>query len=330
MRIEKITFNKEAEMTAYLLDQSPEFNNIDTRPAVLIFPGGGYFFTSDREAEPIAMAYLAEGFNTFVLRYSVGEKSSFKAALSDAEEAIKQIRENAKEWHTDPEKIGVIGFSAGGHLAAALGTMATTRPNALILGYPCILPDLDLAFWVPSLEKEVDELTPPTFLFSTFEDKVVPIQHTLSFMQALNDRKIPFEAHIFQKGGHGLSLAKPLSSSGLKYLVEEDFAQWFDLSISWLHKVLGNFSADKESMIPEAEDTKQYSIEVRVGSLIENTDCKKVLVEYIPGFVEDALVEGARNYSLKMINKYLPQPLSEDRMREMDERLKNIPYTNKR
>lgn len=329
MRIEKITFNNsEAIMTAYLLDHSAEFNNIASRPAVLIFPGGGYYVTSDREAEPIAMAYLAEGYNAFLLRYSVGKESSFKAALSDAEVAITLVRENADEWNIDQNKIAVIGFSAGGHLAASLGTMGKNRPNALILGYPCILSDLDLAFPIPSLVNEVDEITPPTFIFSTFEDEIVPIEHTISFLQALNEKNISFESHIFQKGRHGLSLAKPLSSSGLKYFVEEDFAQWFDLSISWLHKVLGNFSADKESMIPEAEDMKQYSIEVRVGSLIENADCKKVLIEYIPGFVEEAMVEGARYYSLMMINKYLPQPLSEDKMREMDERLKNIPFTN--
>lgn len=133
MRIEKIKFNNsEAIMTAYLLDHSPEFSNIATRPAVLIFPGGGYYVTSDREAEPIAMAYLAEGYNAFILRYSVGKESSFKAALIDAEEAIAHERENADEWNTDQNKIAVIGFSAGGHVAASLGTMGKNRPNALI------------------------------------------------------------------------------------------------------------------------------------------------------------------------------------------------------
>lgn len=327
MRIEKISFdNTEGCLTAYLLDQSPEFNNIDTRPAVLIFPGGGYYVTSDREAEPIAMAYLAEGFNAFILRYTVGHNSSFEAALSDAEKAIELIRSNAKEWNINQEKIAVIGFSAGGHLAAALGTMGNSRPNALILGYPCILSDLGLAFPVPSVEKEVNELTPSTFLFSTYEDEVVPIQHTLSFMQALNEKNIPFESHIFQKGRHGLSLAKSLSSSGLKHFVEEDFAQWFDLSISWLHKVLGEFTADKNSTIPEAKDMKQYSIEVQVGSLFENADCKKVLIEYIPAFADEGLAEGARYYSFKMINQYLPQPLSEDKLNELNDLLKSIPY----
>src|SRR5699024_2482850 len=126
--------NKKVTLTAYLLDSSTEFSNINKRPAVLVFPGGGYYTTSDREAEPIAMAYLAEGYNAFVLRYSVGQESSFEVALSDAEAAITLIRDNAEVWNTDGNKIATIGFSAGGHLAAALGTMSKNRPNALILG----------------------------------------------------------------------------------------------------------------------------------------------------------------------------------------------------
>lgn len=249
MKIEKVNINgnKEVTLTVYLLDNSKELSNITKRPAVLIFPGGGYNYTSDREAEPIATAYLAEGYNAFILRYSVGKKSSFAAALNDAEGAIALIRKNAEKWNIDHNKIATIGFSAGGHLAASLGTMGINRPNALILGYPCILSDLGLAFPVPSLEKEVDNLTPPTFLFSTFEDKVVPIEHSLRFIQALNKNNIPFESHIFQNGVHGLSLAKPFTSNGLKSFVDQNFSQWFDLSITWLHNQFGDFPVEKES-----------------------------------------------------------------------------------
>ncbi|PFO07770.1 esterase [Bacillus sp. AFS076308] len=330
MRIEKVnlTSNKGVTMTAYLLDDSTELSNISTRPAMLIFPGGGYYSTSDREAEPIAMAYLAEGYNAYVLRYSVGKETTFTAALSDAEEAITMIRENTKSWNTDPNKIAVIGFSAGGHLAAALGTMGKNRPNALILGYPCILSSLGdvLAFPVPSLEKEVDHQTPPAFLFSTFEDSLVPIENTLCFMMALNRNKIPFESHIFQQGAHGLSLAKPLSSSGLKYFVDKDFAQWFDLSISWLQKVLGDFPADKESLIPDAKDVKEYSTDVTIGSILEQTDCREIIIEYLPAFAQSEMADGAKAYSMKVINQYLPEPLSEDQMKEMDMRLRAIPF----
>ncbi|MBD7971216.1 alpha/beta hydrolase [Paenibacillus gallinarum] len=328
MRFENISLNnkKEVVLSAYLLDNSAEFNNVNARPAVLVFPGGGYYSTSDREAEPVAMAYLAEGFNAFVLRYSTGEGSEFKAALKDAEEAIALIREKAELWGTDANKIAVVGFSAGGHLAAALGTMGGTKPNALVLGYPCILDSINLAFPIPSLDRKVDSSTPPTFLFSTFEDGVVPVEHTLRFMQALNEQNIAFESHIFQKGVHGLSVAKPLSSSGVKSFVDKDFAQWFGLSVSWLHKVLGDFQADKESLIPDAEEVKEYSSEVMLGALLDYPACRNLLVEYIPAFADKELVKGVRPYSLSLINRHLPNPLSKESLLELDKRLKAIPY----
>ena len=332
MKVEIVNVNnkKEVNMTAYLLDRSQEFHNITSRPAVLIFPGGGYYSTSDREAEPIAMAYLAEGYNAFVLRYSVGKESSFTHAFQDAEAAIELIRENTERWNIDKNKIAVIGFSAGGHLAAALGTMGTQRPNALILGYPCILDSLGrvLAFPVPSLEKEVDTLNPPTFLFSSFEDKVVPIENTLAFMEALNEKNIPFESHIFQKGQHGLSLGKPLSSSGSKALVDHDFAKWFSLSISWLNNVLGDFPADKKSFILDVNDIGEYSTQVMLQGIWENPICGKIILEYIPVLENDELKEGSKLYSLAKINSHLPQPLSQEELVELDQRLRTVPFNN--
>ncbi|MFZ4453854.1 alpha/beta hydrolase [Salibacterium aidingense] len=142
------------------------------------------------------------------------------------------------------DKIAVAGFSAGGHLAAALGTMGAIRPNALILGYPCILSGISLAFSIPSVDNEVDDQTPPTFLFTSFEDARVPVKHSLRFMEALHQNNIPFESHIFQSGRHGLSLAKPLTSSGMKQLIDSDFSKWFDLTVSWLHRLFGEFPAE--------------------------------------------------------------------------------------
>ena len=320
--------NKDTSISVYLLDNSDEFANIGNRPAILIFPGGGYYSTSDREAEPIAMAYLAEGYNAFILRYSVGKESSFLSALDDAEKALELIHENARAWNIDKQKIAVIGFSAGGHLAASLGTMGKNRPNALILGYPCILNKFlnILAFPVPSLEKEVDECTPPTFLFSTFEDELVPIENTLSFMKALNDKKIPFESHIFQKGVHGLSLAKPLSSSGVRHFVDKDFAQWFNLSVSWLHRTFGDYQAERESAIPHAKHLLEYSIEASLESLLENEDCRNLLLEYVPVIGDDEAIKAAKPYSLKMINQNLPTPLSDIKLVELNKRLQAIVF----
>ena len=107
MTVEKLELksNPGATLTAYLLDTSKEMPNMTERPAVLVIPGGGYYMCSDREAEPIAMAFAVHGYNTFVLRYTVGEGKEFKMPLADAEEALALIREKAKEWHVTADKI---------------------------------------------------------------------------------------------------------------------------------------------------------------------------------------------------------------------------------
>ena len=140
-----------ATFVGYCLDNSSEIDPNRKRPSVLAIPGGGYEMTSDREAEPIAMQFLAAGFNAFVLRYSV-KPSIFPVALLEAAEAMRRIRTHADEWHCDADAIAVIGFSAGGHLAANLATSASddvlaahgydadaVRPNGLMLAYPVVL-----------------------------------------------------------------------------------------------------------------------------------------------------------------------------------------------
>jgi len=332
MKIEKVKLNDgKAVLTSYLLGESLEFVNIDARPAVLIFPGGGYHFTSDREAEPIAMSFMAEGFNAFVLHYSVGKNEDFSSPWKDATEALALIRKKAVEWNIESNKIGVVGFSAGGHLAAALGTMGNERPNAMILGYPCILSSIGdvLAFPVPSLEKEVDELTPPTFLFSTCEDQVVPVEHTIHFMHALNEKKIPFESHIFQAGNHGLSLAKSHTSSGMASNVDDDVAGWFSLSVAWLKKVFGDFPVSDGSMMPDVNDTSEYSIDVKLEPLLEHPECRSILLEYVPAFNDSDISDSAKDFSLRIVNRYYLRSLSESQLIGLDKRLKEVPYNER-
>lgn len=241
MRTETIYLSEDKSvfLTTYILTPSREMQNFWNRPAVLVLPGGGYRSCSAREGEPVAMAFLAEGYNAFVLNYSVKEKSAFPRPLEDAEKAYRRILENCDDWFVNPEKIAVCGFSAGGHLAAALSTMGKVRPKAMILGYPCILASIGdvLANPVPSLEKQVDEKTPPCFIFSTADDKTVPIENSLEFAVALNKKNIPFEMHIFSKGNHGLSLAKPHTASGRKEMQDVDVRKWFPMCISWLNKM---------------------------------------------------------------------------------------------
>jgi acetyl esterase/lipase len=238
--------NENVTLTAYLLDAYEEMPNTRLRPAILLCPGGGYRHCSNREAEPVGMAFLAEGYHVFILRYSLNENAAFPKPLQDAEEALGLIRKNAEEWGVIPDKIAACGFSAGGHLAAALGTMGKLRPNALILGYPCILDSMSviLPAPVPSLEKKVDQNTPPAFIFSTADDATVPVQNSLQFASALDAAKIPFELHIFQTGVHGLALAEAQTSCGSQNLVNQDFAKWVDLCTAWLENLFGGFYAE--------------------------------------------------------------------------------------
>lgn len=220
-------------LKTYLLDT---FKNDTPRPAVIVFPGGAYGVCSHRESERIAVAYNYAGFNSFVLDYSVAPHRH-PAPIKDAANAIKYVRKNAKEWNIDPEKIAIVGFSAGGHLAASISTLWNNdkvftvdeikseqhKPNACILSYPVITSGEkahrgsfnnllgsdasieDVEFF--SLEKRVNKGTPPTFLWHTFEDQAVPVENSLLYASALAKHKVKCELHIYPVGPHGLSRA---------------------------------------------------------------------------------------------------------------------------
>ncbi len=230
--------DKKVSLTGYLLDNSPEMPVVDVRPAVLVIPGGAYAFCSDREAEPVAMLYAQEGYHTFVLRYSVGtredESYTFDKPFSDAKKALRFIRENAVEFGVDPQRIAAIGFSAGGHLCSALGTLSEEKPNALILAYPCILEGISriLSCDVPSTNLAVTKDTPPTFIFGADDDTCVPPENPLAFASACAKSGVPFELHIYKAGGHGFSLANPAVSGGSKE--HREWEQWTVQSRKWL------------------------------------------------------------------------------------------------
>jgi acetyl esterase/lipase len=240
----------------------------DTRPAVLILPGGAYSFCSDREAEPVAMPFLTAGFNAFVLYYSIGEHSKFPAPLEDVSRAIWEIRKNSKEWHVDPNKIAVGGFSAGGNLTAMIGTRWNTKglverlgmpegankPNAIFPCYaltsmePCMtkgnVEGLPLGAMMTETPEEVNvyqyvgEHCPPAFIWHTFEDDLLTADNALKLAGAYNAHKIPFELHIYQYGQHGISINTDLSSYRLPQPV--NVASWVPLCINWL-KALFDF-----------------------------------------------------------------------------------------
>ena len=246
MRVVTHPVGPSGELTCYLADRSEAMASARNRPAVLVLPGGAYEYCSDREGEPVALAYLAEGFDAFVLRYATGVDVAWEHSFADAVAALRWLVEQAGELDVDPERIAVIGFSAGGHLAACLGTLADLRPAALVLGYPAVRgwvgmpPDKQL----PDPVAAVDAHTPATFLFHTGEDEVVPVADSLALLAALATAGVPFEAHVYPSGPHGISLATPLTAGGVAAQVDPVVARWLPDSVAFLRRRLGDFGVE--------------------------------------------------------------------------------------
>ncbi len=252
-------------MTLYLPENSGSIKPVSKRPTVVICPGGGYGITADREAEGVAFKFVAKDCNAVVVRYSC-VPARFPCQLMEVAWAISKIRENAEEWKVDTDKIAVMGFSAGGHLAASYGTLwnrdfikeyfsfenGENKPNGMILCYPvitsgekahkgsfkCLLgeknedPEL---LELLSPEKQVGDDTPKAFIWHTFEDGGVPVENSLLMASALAEKKINTELHIFPHGWHGLSLCNNIVLHPDMYHGEYDEVQiWIDMAIRWL------------------------------------------------------------------------------------------------
>ena len=210
----------------------------DTHTAVIIFPGGGYgMLASNHEGRQVANWFNSLGVTAFVLNYRLGPHYHHPIELGDAQRAIRMVRSRAAEFEVSPDRIGILGFSAGGHLASTAGThfdggnasaadpidRVSSRPDFMILAYPVI------SFVAPyshrgsannllgenadpkllaelSNELHVTAQTSPTFLFSTDADTVVPSENSVAFYLALRKAGVPAEMHIFEKGPHGVGL----------------------------------------------------------------------------------------------------------------------------
>lgn len=261
-----------AKLTVYIQEDSAELAIAD-RPLVLVCPGGAYAFTSDREAEPLALQFLAMGCHAALLRYSCAP-AVFPTALAELAYSLGLIREHAKGWHVDPSRIIVLGCSAGGHLAASLGVFwnrdflakalgkepsesGSWKPDGMILCYPVITfgefahkgsfenligereKEISEMLSAPalealSLERQVSGDVPPTFLWHTFTDDGVPVENSLLFVSAMHRANVPAELHIYPVGGHGLSLANRLTCNQDGYGVQEECASWISLARAWI------------------------------------------------------------------------------------------------
>lgn len=267
MTVKTFSINPEktAFVKAYLPDAVGDIKYCEKRPSVVIFPGGGYEHCSDREGEPIALQYLAAGYAAFVVTYSC--KKLFPAPLNEAAYTFYKIRLRAEEFCIDPNKIAVLGCSAGGHLAGCLATMwndislvktigctaEELRPNAAILCYPVISgvtaphegsfknllgeepsrSDLSRL----SLENRVTPKTPPIFIWATANDNSVSAHNSLVMAKACISNKIPMEIHIFDDGPHGISTCDK-STGKNEYYYQPHVRQWIPLSIEFLNKYL--------------------------------------------------------------------------------------------
>lgn len=231
----------EAVLTAYVQDPSEELPDVRRRPGVLVLPGGGYLLTSDREAEPVALAYLAAGFNAFVLRYAVGPDVPVARSRADGRAALRWLRRHTDEVALAPGQLAVAGFSAGGHLAVSLAAGQDDPPDALVLGYPVVLEELGalLGKQIGDVLGELDARTPPTFVFHTVPDEVVPVRHSLELLAALDRHGVPFEAHLYPEGVHGLSLARRHTAGGRPEMVEPVVGGWMEDSVRFLRRAFG-------------------------------------------------------------------------------------------
>lgn len=283
-----IPSHPEATLEGFLLDCDIRLGQFDRRPAIVVCPGGGYMYCSPREAEPIALAYSARGFHTFILRYSVGWDAAGFSPLEEISWVIGHLRQNCDAWHLDPEKIVTCGFSAGGHLALSAGLLAEHKPNAMILGYPAAsapnqpgmnfmlkllegrdtVTDADAAKY--DLVSQITASAPPVFITATSEDLLTP-HGALPIANKYSALGLPYELHIFQYGPHGFALGNEVSADGGIRNCDTAYAQWLELSVQWLHRTFGK---------PELSDrntSKLVSHMKRLGFLPPDTEEKPIL-----------------------------------------------------
>lgn len=261
-------YNGSATCETFFFKDSPEIV-IKKRPLILICPGGGYEFLSDREGESIAFKFNSFGYHAAVIYYSIAPVT-YPTQLLEVSAAVKYFKDHAEEYHIDPDRIAIYGASAGGHAAADYATgyfrdevtsvlkvsSDYLKPAGMILAYPVITSgefahrgsfdnllgelknDKKMLEYL-SIENRITKETPPAFIWHTFPDGCVPVENSLLLAEAMKKENIPFELHIFPSGDHGLGLADEITLSPNRTEINKGAAQWIDLCCVWLNDIFG-------------------------------------------------------------------------------------------
>ena len=261
-------YNGYATCETFFFKDSPEIV-IKKRPLILICPGGGYEFLSDREGESIAFKFNSFGYHAAVIYYSIAPVT-YPTQLLEVSAAVKYFKDHAEEYHIDPDRIAIYGASAGGHAAADYATgyfrdevtsvlkvsSDYLKPAGMILAYPVITSgefahrgsfdnllgelknDKKMLEYL-SIENRITKETPPAFIWHTFPDGCVPVENSLLLAEAMKKENIPFELHIFPSGDHGLGLADEITLSPNRTEINKGAAQWIDLCRVWLNYIFG-------------------------------------------------------------------------------------------
>ena len=243
-----------APLTGYIQEDYDTLAAHKIRPALVICPGGAYRWRSPREKDAPAFEFLTMGYQVFILEYSCKECAKDHQPLKELAKTVELLREHHEEWHIDPQKIAVLGFSAGGHLTASLGAFwndpkldfpADVRPDALVLCYPVIstreFAHEESAEWVSggdeamrdrlNLQDRVTPDFPPTFLWHGGEDTSVPPENSLMLAMELKKNGVPFEFHLFGSGAHGISTCTQEVETP-----DEVCRAWIPLCKTWLNR----------------------------------------------------------------------------------------------
>lgn len=255
------------KLVCYRHGQIAEMNKRMRRPAILVLPGGGYEFVSQREAEPVAIEYYREGFDAFVLDYDVAPDAHYPCQIKEAAMAMMYIRKNAEELDVLPDKIAAIGFSAGGHLLGCIsvlwddpavkeifgGDCEMVRPDASVYSYPVVSSDPSI--WHKgsfdnfcfgrvdpddySIDKKVRPSCKPAFIWGNTPDDGVPVQNSVRLYLAYLAAGVPAELHIFREGWHGMTVCSAETEGELPMNPACDYVRpWVGLNVNFL-KTLG-------------------------------------------------------------------------------------------